>query len=127
MKRLKDFTGDEAFAVVNKLLPPCFTVATSEKVSALKKKGCTLLDYIRCTLAEEPTAMSVFQDSAYDYVRLVNNDTGFKVENDDVSIAVGIKKGSDLKEKINSALSGFSTEDQKKLMEQMVKIAPSEE
>lgn len=57
MKRLKDFTGDEAFAVVNKLLPPCFTVATSEKVSALKKKGCTLLDYIRCTLAEEPTAM----------------------------------------------------------------------
>lgn len=78
-------------------------------------------------VAEEPTAMSVFQDSAYDYVRLVNNDTGFKVENDDVSIAVGIKKGSDLKEKINSALSGFSTEDQKKLMEQMVKIAPSEE
>lgn len=78
-------------------------------------------------VAEEPTAMSVFQDSAYDYVRLVNNDTGFKVENDDVSIAVGIKKGSDLKEKINSALSGFSTENQKKLMEQMVKIAPSEE
>lgn len=78
-------------------------------------------------VAEEPTAMSVCQDSAYDYVRLVNNDTGFKVENDDVSIAVGIKKGSDLKEKINSALSGFNTEDQKRLMEQMVKIAPSEE
>lgn len=57
MKRLKDFTGDEAFAVVNKLLTPCFTVVTNETVSSLKKKGCTLLDYIRCAITEEPESM----------------------------------------------------------------------
>ena len=57
MKRLKDFTGEEAFFVVNRLLPPCFAIATNAEVSELKEKGCTLLDYIRCALAKEPDAM----------------------------------------------------------------------
>lgn len=78
-------------------------------------------------VAEEPTAMSVCIDPTYDYVPLENNNTGFKVENDDVSIAVGVKKASELKDKINSALDGFDTEAQKELMNEMVKIAPSEE
>ncbi|MDY5230741.1 MAG: hypothetical protein SPH44_06400 [Eubacteriales bacterium] len=43
--------------------------------------------------------MAVIQDAAYDYVPLVNNDTGFKVADDEVSIAVGVKKGSDVTEK----------------------------
>lgn len=78
-------------------------------------------------VAEEPTAMAVTLDPAYDYVALENNNTGFTVENDDVSIAVGVKKGSELKDAINGALEGFDADAQKELMSEMVKIAPSDE
>ena len=78
-------------------------------------------------VAEEPTAMAVCEDANYTYVPFENNKTGFKVKNDDVSIAVGVKKGSDLKNEINKALEGFDAEAQKKLMSDMVKIAPSED
>ena len=78
-------------------------------------------------VAEEPTAMSVCQDSSYGYVALVNNDTGFKVSDDDVSVAVGVKKGSELKDKINSVLADLDTDAQRKLMSEMVSIAPTEE
>lgn len=78
-------------------------------------------------IAEEPTAMAVCLDPAYDYVPLVNNETGFAVEDDDVSIAVGVKKGSELAAQINEALADFDTEAQKNLMNEMVEAAPSEE
>ncbi len=78
-------------------------------------------------VAEEPTAMAVCLDKAYSYVPLINNENGFKVDEDEVSVAVGVKKGSALKDEINSALSGFDTDAQKALMEKMVEIAPSEE
>ncbi len=77
-------------------------------------------------VAEEPTAMAVIEDPAYSYVALKNNDTGFKVADDDVSIAVGVKKGSELKDKINGALEGFDEDAQKELMSEMVKIAPAD-
>ena len=78
-------------------------------------------------IAEEPTAMAICQDKAYDYIKLVNNDTGFKVNDDEVSVAVGVKKGSALKDEINGVLKDFGTAAQKELMEKMVAIAPSEE
>ena len=78
-------------------------------------------------VAEEPTAMAVTLDPAYGYVALENNKTGFTVEDDEVSIAVGVKKGSELKDQINSALEGFDADAQKALMADMVKIAPSDE
>lgn len=78
-------------------------------------------------VAEEPTAMSVCLDENYSYVPFVNNDTGFEVADDDVSIAVGVKKGSDLKEQINGVLKDFSADDQKALMLEMVKLAPTDE
>lgn len=78
-------------------------------------------------IAEEPTAMAVIQDPTYDYVPLVNNDTGFKVADDEVSIAVGVKKGSDLREKINSAIASLDSAAQKELMQKMVNIAPKSE
>lgn len=78
-------------------------------------------------VAEEPTAMAVCLDKAYSYVPLINNENGFKVDEDEVSVAVGVKKGAALKDEINSALSGFDTDAQKALMEKMVEIAPSEE
>lgn len=78
-------------------------------------------------IAEEPTAMSVCEDPQYAYIPLVNNDTGFKADEGDTSVAVGVKKGSDLTAKINSALADLDADAQKTLMSEMVKIAPTEE
>lgn len=78
-------------------------------------------------IAEEPTAMSVCRDDAYSYVALENNNTGFTVEEDEVSIAVGVKKGSALKDQINEALADFDTAAQKELMNEMAKLSPAEE
>ena len=78
-------------------------------------------------VAEEPTAMAVCEDPNYSYVALENNNTGFTVKNDDVSIAVGVKKGSDLKEQINGVLADFDSDAQRELMSEMVKLSPSED
>lgn len=78
-------------------------------------------------IAEEPTAMAICLDENYSYVPFKNNDTGFSVEDDDVSIAVGVKKGSELKDKINEVLRDFGENEQQALMLEMVKIAPTEE
>lgn len=78
-------------------------------------------------VAEEPTAMAVCEDPAYGYVALVNNDTGFKVNDDEVSIAVGVKKGSELAAQINEAIADLDADAQKKLMGKMVALSPSEE
>ncbi|UKI35152.1 MAG: transporter substrate-binding domain-containing protein [Clostridiales bacterium] len=87
-------------------------------------KAGTIEGYV----AEEPTAMAVCMDKAYDYIQFVNNDTGFKVDDDEVSIAVGVKKNNtELKDKINGVLKDFGTDAQKELMANMVAIAPVEE
>ncbi len=78
-------------------------------------------------IAEEPTAMAVCEDTAYEYIALENNKTGFTVSDDDVAIAVGIKKGSELASGINSALEGFDADAQRELMSKMVSISPLED
>ncbi|MBO5059599.1 MAG: transporter substrate-binding domain-containing protein [Clostridia bacterium] len=78
-------------------------------------------------VSEEPTAMAVCADEAYSYVPFVNNDTGFKVPMEDTSIAVGVKKESELLEGINNFVNGFDQDVQKALMEEMVALSPSEE
>lgn len=86
-------------------------------------KAGTIEGYV----AEEPTAMAVCEDEAYDYIALVNNDTGFAVEDDDVSIAVGVKKGSELAAQINTAIADLDAAAQKELMSKMVSASPAEE
>lgn len=80
-------------------------------------------------IAEEPTAFSVcLKNKNLDYVRLVNNDTGFKASDDDVSIAIGVKKGSsELLNKINTAIRQTTAEQRKELMEQIVRIRNTDE
>lgn len=76
-------------------------------------------------VAEEPTAMAVCTEgSAYSYIPLVNNETGFEVPVEDTSIAVGVAKGSELLEGINSFLETFDETAQKELMAEMVAINP---
>jgi putative lysine transport system substrate-binding protein len=50
---------------------------------------------------------------------------GFNVTIDDISISVGLNKGSDLTEKINAILAGITDEQRNQLMENAIKNQPS--
>lgn len=92
-------------------------------VMLLALKAGTIEGYV----AEEPTAMAVCTESSdYTYIPLVNNETGFTVPVEDTSIAVGIKKNSELLAKINAYIATFPADAQKSLMQQMVDIAPTD-
>lgn len=74
-------------------------------------------------VAEEPTALSVCgSDDTLTYIHLTNNDTGFTATPADVGIAIGLKKGSALREQINGVLSTITEEQKKELMEQIVTL-----
>ena len=78
-------------------------------------------------IAEEPTALSVcFKDDTLSYIHLVNNDTGFTATDADTALAVGLKKGSDLREKINKVIATISEAQQNELMVQMVQAYAGE-
>ena len=52
---------------------------------------------------------------------------GFKTSDEDTAIAVGLKKDSDLKDKINKILAGISEDERKDLMDQAIKDQPASE
>ena len=52
---------------------------------------------------------------------------GFKTSDEDTAIAVGLKKDSDLKDKINNILAGISEDERKDLMDQAIKDQPASE
>lgn len=75
-------------------------------------------------VAEEPTALSVCgADDSLTYLPLKNNDTGFTATAADVGIAVGLKKGSELREQLNAILADITPEQRAELMEQIVALA----
>ncbi len=79
-------------------------------------------------IAEEPTAIEAcLSDSSLDYLRLVNNNTGFTATDADVGIAVGLKTGNELRDEINTILAGISEETRSELMNQMVQLSAGKE
>lgn len=75
-------------------------------------------------VAEEPTALSVCgADDSLTYLPLKNNDTGFTATAADVGIAIGLKKGSELREQLNAILVEITPEQRAELMEQIVALA----
>ena len=52
---------------------------------------------------------------------------GFTVSPDDAQIAVGVKQGSELKEKINEVLAGISTDERNEIMDAVVLAQPLSE
>ena len=75
-------------------------------------------------IAEEPTALSVCgADDSLTYLPLKNNDTGFTATAADVGIAIGLKKGSELREQLNAILAEITPEQRAELMEQIVALA----
>ena len=79
-------------------------------------------------IAEEPTAIEVcLGDETLDYLKLVNNETGFTATDADVGIAVGLKTDNALREQINDVLKDISAKTRIELMNQMVRISAGEE
>lgn len=84
-----------------------------EMIQAIKTATAEYDGYI----AEEPGAKSdCSANPELTYVKLVNNDTGFKASAEDVQIAVGLKKNSAYKPVINAALAEISQEERDELL-----------
>ena len=73
-------------------------------------------------IAEEPGAIAdCAANSEFTYLHFVNNDTGFTVTDlSNVTLAVGLKKNSDLLTKVNTALGKLSTQDKAALMQEAI-------
>ena len=79
-------------------------------------------------VAEEPTAYSICSEgSGLTFAPLVNNSTGFTCDEGDTSIAVGVRKGSDLAAAVSEIVDGISDSERSELMMRMVSAAPVEE
>ena len=79
-------------------------------------------------VAEEPTALSVCgADDSLTYLPLKNNDTGFTATAADGGIAIGLKKGPELREQRNAMLVEITPEQRAELMEQIVAISAGQE
>lgn len=74
-------------------------------------------------VSERPEALSA--SSANENFAMVEFKDGFKTSDDDTAIAVGVKKGSDLTEKINEILSGISEEERTNIMDTAIKNQPA--
>lgn len=75
-------------------------------------------------IAEEPTALAICPaNEDLDYLRLVNNETGFTATAKQTGVAIGLAKGSALREQINSVLATISEDTRYQLMLQMADIS----
>ena len=78
-------------------------------------------------IADRPGAVSaVSANPDLTYVTF-DEGQGFTVSPDDAQIAVGVKQGSELKEKINEVLAGISTDERNEIMDAVVLAQPLSE
>ena len=76
-------------------------------------------------VSERPEAISA--TAANDNFAMVEFTDGFVTSDDDTAIAVGVKKGSDLTEKINEILATISEEERQAIMDEAIKNQPAAE
>jgi len=74
-------------------------------------------------VTERPEAISA--EAANPNFKMVEFEDGFVTSDDDTAIAVGLRKGSELREKINEILAGISEEERIKLMDEAIKNQPA--
>ncbi|SFB23055.1 amino acid ABC transporter substrate-binding protein, PAAT family [Acetitomaculum ruminis DSM 5522] len=75
-------------------------------------------------ISEKPGALSaVAANDDLSYVEFGEGD-GFEYNTDEVSIAVGLKKGSELTDKVNDILSEISEDDRDEMMKEAIKTQP---
>lgn len=129
---LADLAGKKIAAQSGTSHLDALTEQTSAEVSEMSDFTTMLMALSAKTIdgyvAEEPTAMAYCTDTSdYTYIKFVNNETGFTVPVEDTSIAVGVKKGSELLDKINAYLATFSDEARTELMQKAVELSPQED
>ncbi|MBC8590150.1 transporter substrate-binding domain-containing protein [Wansuia hejianensis] len=73
-------------------------------------------------VSERPEGISA--SSANENLAMVEFQDGFKASKEDTSIAVGLKKGSDLTKKINDILSELPEEERIKIMDDIIMYQP---
>lgn len=76
-------------------------------------------------VSERPEGISAI--AANDKFAMVEFSQGFKTSDDDTAIAVGLVKGSELKDKINSILDKISEEELKNIMDNAIENQPAAE
>jgi putative lysine transport system substrate-binding protein len=76
-------------------------------------------------VSERPEGVSA--TAANEKFAMVDFTEGFETSPDDTAIAVGVKKKSDLTEKINEVLAGISVEDQISIMDEAIQNQPASE
>lgn len=74
-------------------------------------------------VSERPEGVSA--TSANDNFMMIEFQDGFVTSPDDTAIAVGVKKGSDLTEKINEILSTISEEERQEIMDEAIVNQPA--
>lgn len=74
-------------------------------------------------VTERPEAMSA--EAANPNFKMVEFEDGFVTSDEDTAIAVGLRKGSELREKINEILAGISEEERMQIMEEAIKNQPA--
>ncbi|MEH7009683.1 transporter substrate-binding domain-containing protein [Neobacillus niacini] len=74
-------------------------------------------------VSERPEGVSA--SAANENYVMVEFEEGFETSEDDTAIAVGLKKGSDLTDKINKILAGISEEERTSIMDNAIKNQPA--
>jgi putative lysine transport system substrate-binding protein len=74
-------------------------------------------------VSEKPEGVSA--EAANPNFKMVEFTDGFKTSDEDTAIAVGVKKGSKLTEKINEILAGIPLEEQTRIMDEAIKNQPA--
>lgn len=74
-------------------------------------------------VSERPEAISA--EMANNNFKMIELKEGFTTSEEDTSIAVGVVKGSDLKDKINEVLAGISQEEKLEIMDNSIKNQPA--
>mgnify|MGYP004533603291 FL=1 len=89
-------------------------------INALKTATAEYDGYV----AEEPGAKSdCSSNHDLTYVKLINNDTGFKADAGDVQIAVGLKKNSPYKAVINRALAKIDQTERDSMLDKATELS----
>ncbi|MDF2857855.1 MAG: transporter substrate-binding protein [Neobacillus sp.] len=125
---IKDFNGAKITAQLN-----TFHYSVIDQIEGVDKK--TAMDsfpamrvalesgMIDGYVSERPEGVSA--SAANENYVMVEFEEGFKTSADDTAIAVGLKKGSDLTDKINKTLAGISEEERTSIMDTAIKNQPA--
>lgn len=129
--RLKDFSGAKITAQLG-----TFHYTVINQIPNVKKQ--TAMDdfaamrvalesgIIDGYVSERPEGISASAANSNFFMVEFAKDQGFKASDDDVAIAVGLKKGNtELAKKINDVIAGISEDQKKALMDQAIKNQPA--